>query len=105
MQTWASYTLAYVASPLISGLYNANQANTKHDDSLKYNGPTTRARTKKFKDALQVFMKSIWCETNETKIQYEKKLHFVHLIQVQDELTVFPGLKQLWVNFWLFVPW
>ena len=67
---------------------NANQASTKHNDLLKYNGQTIRARTKKFKDALQVYMKSIWCEISKTTIQDEKELHFVHLIQVQEYDTV-----------------
>ena len=51
-----------------------NQASIKHDDLLKFNGPTTKAKTKKFKDTLQVFMKSIWCEISETKIQNEKSI-------------------------------
>ena len=80
---------------------DANQASTKHDDLLKYNAPTTRARTKKFKDALQVFMKSIQCETSKAKIQDENELYFIYLIQVQEgdmamQLgdTAMPSLKQ-----------
>ena len=34
---------------------DANQVRTKYDDFLKYNGPTTRARTKKFKDAASLY--------------------------------------------------
>ena len=54
-------------------------------DALQYpQGPITRSKTKKFKDALQGFLKSIFQDSRSVEVQDKEEHMFVHVMQVEE---------------------